>query len=399
MRLGLLLVWVCGVAAAEPSLQEQQRQAIAARKAQVLAMQQLGEKLFFDPGLSGSKAISCSSCHQPALAFSSPVALMPGGPRLQQLGNRAVPSLGYSQNIPAFTEHFFENDGNDSIDNGATGGLTWDGRVDRAKDQALIPLFAANEMAAGSNQSLAAAIQAAPYWPRMQTLFSPAQLASDQDIVRRVTDSLAAYLHSPLFYPYTSKFDAIEKGQAQFTDQEQRGFALFNDPAKGNCVSCHFSSRDASGSPPKFSDYGMIGLGLPRNDAIAENRDPAFYDLGLCGPYRKDLTDKPQYCGLFRTPSLRNVALRKHFFHNGAITSLHDAIAFYATRDTHPERWYPVGADGQVQKFNDLPKKYWKNINMDPPFGGKPGDLPALSEQDISDIEAFLGTLTDGYQP
>lgn len=399
MRWGWLLVLVCTAAVAEPSLQALQRQAIAERKAQVLAMQALGEKLFFDPSLSGSKAISCSSCHQPALAFSSPVALMPGGATLQRLGNRAVPSLGYTQNIPAFTEHFFENDGNDSIDNGATGGLTWDGRVDRAKDQALIPLFAANEMAADNNQSLATAIKAAPYWPTFKALFEPARLANDEDIVRRATDSLAAYLHSPLFYPYSSKFDAVEAGKARFSAEEKRGFALFNAPDKGNCASCHFSSRDASGSPPKFSDYGMIALGLPRNNAISENQNPAFYDMGLCGPYRQDLADKPQYCGLFRTPSLRNVALRKHFFHNGVITSLHDAIEFYATRDTNPGRWYPKGPDGQVQKFNDLPKKYWGNINMDPPFGGKPGDQPALTEQDIQDIEAFLGTLTDGYQP
>jgi cytochrome c peroxidase len=126
---------------------------------------------------------------------------------------------------------------------------------------------------------------------------------------------------------------------------------------------------------------------------------PTFFDLGVCGPLRTDLTDHDDYCGLFRTPSLRNVALRKTFFHNGVIKTLRDAVAFYATRDTDPGRWYPRRADGTVDKFDDLPERYRTNLNDEPPFEGKkPGDRPALSDADIDDIVAFLGTLTDGYQ-
>ena len=66
-----------------------------------------------------------------------------GGPHLDQPGLRAVPSLRYLQAVPAFTEHFYdsEDEGDESIDNGPTGGLTWDGRVDRGRDQARIPLL------------------------------------------------------------------------------------------------------------------------------------------------------------------------------------------------------------------------------------------------------------------
>ena len=53
----------------------------------------------------------------------------------------------------------------------------------------------------------------------------------------------------------------------------------------------------------------------------------------------------------------------------------------------------------RVEKFDDLPARYRVNINTDPPFGGKPGDKPALSDAEIDDIVAFLGTLTDGYVP
>jgi cytochrome c peroxidase len=52
-----------------------------------------------------------------------------------------------------------------------------------------------------------------------------------------------------------------------------------------------------------------------------------------------------------------------------------------------------------VRKFDDLPQQYWKNVNVDPPFGGHPGGKAALSSADIEDIVAFLGTLSDGYRP
>ena len=78
--------------------------------------------------------------------------------------------------------------------------------------------------------------------------------------------------------------------------------------------------------------------------------------------------------------------------------SLRDAVAFYATRDTDPGRWYPKLADGTVDKFNDLPQRYRINVNMDPPFGKTPGGQPALSDSEIEDVVAFLETLTDGWR-
>ena len=56
-----------------------------------------------------------------------------------------------------------------------------------------------------------------------------------------------------------------------------------------------------------------------------------------------------------------------------------------------------VFPDGTVAKFDDLPRQYWGNVNVDPPFGGKVGDRPALSDSEIDDVVTFLGTLTDGY--
>ena len=105
-----------------------------------------------------------------------------------------------------------------------------------------------------------------------------------------------------------------------------------------------------------------------------------------------------QTCALPILPTLRNVATRKVFFHNGQIKSLREAVAFYIRRDTHPHEWYPT-VNGKVKKFNDLPNSYHKNINIDEaPYDRKLGQKPVLSEQEIDDVVAFLHTLTDGYR-
>jgi cytochrome c peroxidase len=86
------------------------------------------------------------------------------------------------------------------------------------------------------------------------------------------------------------------------------------------------------------------------------------------------------------------------FFHNGVYHRLSDAVRFYALRDTQPQRIYPLDANGQAIKFNDLPAQYQGNVNTDPPFGPQKHNKPVLSEQDIADIVAFLQTLTDADQ-
>ena len=102
-------------------------------------------------------------------------------------------------------------------------------------------------------------------------------------------------------------------------------------------------------------------------------------------------------CRRFRTPTLRNVALRKAFFHNGVVHTLKEAVEFYAQRDTKPENWYPRDG-GVVVKFDDLPNKYHANVDKEPPFGGKPGGSPSLTDEEIRDVVSFLETLTDGFR-
>ena len=139
---------------------------------------------------------------------------------------------------------------------------------------------------------------------------------------------------------------------------------------------------------------------MPRNVAIDYNKDPNYFDLGVCGPIRKDLAAQTQFCGMFKTPTLRNTAVRHAFFHNGVFHSLQQVMDFYDFRDTNPDKVYPVGADGKVEKYNDIPAKYQANVDVaDPPFNRHPGETPAMTAQDEADIIAFLQTLTDGYKP
>ncbi len=363
------------------------------------AMAAVGRALFFDPGLSASGKLACAGCHDPAHAFGPANALpvQHGGADEGSSGVRAVPSLTYTQNTPAFTEHFFDSEGDDSIDQGPAGGRTWDGRAQSAHDQARVPLLSPFEMANASPRAVAARVRRAPYADAFRAAFGEHALDDDALTFKGVLLALETYQQNPAeFYPYTSKYDAYLRGDAALTAQESRGLAAFDDPARGNCARCH-PSGVVGGASPQFTDFGYAALGVPRNGAIPANADPRYHDLGLCGPLRSDLAGKAEYCGLFRTPSLRNVAERRVFFHNGVFHSLEDAVRFYAERDTDPQKWYPRAADGSVAKFDDLPAKYRRNIDREPPLDRRRGGRPAMSEQDVADIVAFLGTLTDGY--
>jgi len=369
----------------------------AYRQARILTA--LGKRLFFDPSLSASGRQACATCHDPAHGLGPPNdrAVQLGGKDLTAPGIRAVPTLKYLQSVPQFSEHYYEGDeeGDASVDNGPTGGLTWDGRVDRGRDQARLPLMSPYEMANGGPDDVVAAVRRSP----LGAAFGRAWRVIGGDPFALITKALEAYEESAQdFYPYSSKYDAWLNGKATLSPAEARGLALFEAPEKGNCAHCHKSRPDLDGSPPLFTDFGFVALGVPRNPDIPANRDKDYYDLGLCGPVRTDLADHPDYCGMFKAPTLRNVALRTTFFHNGVFHSLKQVMEFYAQRDTDPGKWYPKRPDGTVRKFDDLPARYRDNVDVEPPLDRQEGDKPALDDGEIADIIAFLGTLTDGYR-
>ncbi len=323
-----------------------------------------------------------------------------GGPALRDQGFRAPPTLTYLNRVPPYDNHHHdpEEEADNSIDNGPTGGLTWDGRVDTGALQAVIPLTSPFEMG-NSVPGVANAVRKSPHAVKLRAALGDDALATDSKAFAAVTRALGAFEEDYAeFSPYTSKYDAWLTGHAQLSAQERRGLELFDDEAKGNCAQCHLSRRGLDGTPPAFSDYGLIALAVPRNSEILRNRDPGFHDLGACGPERKDKIGQDDYCGLFRTPTLRNVAQRKTFFHNGKFHDLAEVVEFYVTRDITPERWYSRDARGKVVPYDDLPSRYHGNINRDPPFDGqRPGANARLGKDEIAAIVAFLHTLDDGY--
>ncbi len=399
------LAQACSGNAPEPTGTETHFPLMYGDRPTVAQLSDLGRRIFMDPAYSASGRQSCASCHDPAKAFGPPDAraVQSGGPNMDRLGFRNTPSLRYAHAPIAFTLHFLESEvtlGQD--DQGPTGGRTWDGRVNSAHDQALMPLMDANEMANENGAAVVQRLRTTSYADEFrQVLSAPGENVFDDpdSTLVWVTVALETYEQTaPEFHPFDSKFDAWLRDEATLGPAEMRGMALFNDMKKGNCASCHPSTRKASTNrPPIFTDFGFVALGVPRNPELPANRDPKFFDLGLCGPLRTDLASHPEYCGMFRTPSLRNVALRKRFFHNGAIRSLRDAVAFYATRDTTPARWYPnsKGKPG----YDDLPERYWPNVSHEVPFTPTPDGRPRLDAKEIDDIVAFLGTLSDGYKP
>ena len=367
------------------------------KKPDAAALTALGRALFSDKSLSASGQTSCASCHDPAHAYGPPNAraVQLGGGNAKQPGVRAVPSLRYQQDTPPFSEHFNDTDGDDSVDQGPTGGRTWDGRAASAHQQAELPLLSPFEMANANPAAAVVRLRKSAISTAFLSTFGPHALDDPKRAWNGLLLALEVFQQSPSeFYPYTSRYDAFLRGQGTLSKREQRGLALFNDPAKGNCAQCH-PSAVKRGAFPQFSDRGHIALGAPRNREIPANADPRYRDLGLCGPLRADLSDHPEYCGLFKTPGLRNVALRGAFFHNGVFHRLEDVIRFYAQRDAHPERYYPRDASGRVRKFDDLRRADIANVNTEAPFAAQRGGHSALSESEIGDISAFLRTLTD----
>lgn len=403
------------------------------------AVAQLGRKMFFDPSLSGSGQLSCSSCHSPANAYGPPNGLVVqfGGPDLKRPGLRAVPSLRYLEHAPNFSigpsTEMADNDpppldgtaqitaaptgqvkvasvAKASANNAARaaaeanvprGGLDWDGRANTLQLQALGPLLDPNEMDNHSAADVLDRLEHAAYADDIRKLFGANIFKQRELALDEALFALARFqTEDPSFHPYDSKYEAVLAGKAVLSEAEARGLKLFDDPAKGNCASCHIDRATLDGIfRPAFTDFQFEALGAPRNFDIPANRDPRFYDLGLCGPMRKDYATAAAYCGLFKTPTLRNTATRKVFFHNGAFHSLEEVMRFYVERETDPAKWYPKLPDGTIDRYNDLPPEYRGNIDIvDAPFDGKQGSPPVLNDTEIADIIAFLKTLTDGYQ-
>jgi cytochrome c peroxidase len=355
----------------------------------------LGQLIFHDPSLSASGRMSCASCHDPALGhaspFTTPVAF--GGVNSDQAGLRNPPAIRYLKFNGPFK---LDTDGT------PMGGFFWDGRENTLADQAKGPLLSASEMGNLSADRVIEKLKATTYANQFKSVFGADIFNNPATAFDRVAYALERYqIEDKDFAPFTSKFDAVNAGKATFTDSEIKGLAWFNRADKGNCAACHPSTKPDNAPAALFTDFTYDSLGLPRNagvGGIPANDDPAFFDKGLCGPVRTNLSTRTDLCGAFKVPSLRNVALRKRFFHNGKFDTLNQVVSFYVTRDTSPSVWYPLDLLGNPLSYNDLLPSEKPNVNVsEGPYNRVLGQSPALTAQEISELIAFLRTLSDGY--
>jgi len=386
------------------------------------ALAQIGEQIFHDRTLSVSGRQSCASCHSPERSYGPPNGLPvePGGASMTAQGFRPPPSLAYLYRQEVFgigpavdadapvplAQQAQAGPRANKVAGTSTaaavvphGGMFWDGRADTLMAQATGPMLNPAEMGNTDLHAVVRRIALTKYRNEFKPLFGEAVVDNPDLLFAEAMSAVARYqVEAQAFHRFDSKYDHWLEGKARLSRAELRGLRLFNDPAKGNCAACHLSQPGSDGMPPLFTDTEYEALSVPRNPAIAANRDPRFFDLGLCGPVRTDLARQTQYCGMFLTPTLRNAARRGVYFHNGVYHSLRQVLNFYNLRDVAPGRVYPRDRSGKVLQFNDLPARYRANIDVaDAPFGGRPGGRPPLTEREIDDIIAFIGTLDDGH--
>lgn len=344
----------------------------------------LGALAYEERFLSSSGRMSCATCHDPAFFHGPPNArpVQVGGPLQTEFGLRAAPALRYLERQPPF----------DTAD--LQGGLMADGRADTLEEQVHLPWFSALEFGLENPAELVRRLRHTVWGHEFFAHFGDSN--DNEVIVGQLADAIAAFIREDRrMHPYDSKFDQVASGRETFSAAELRGRAVYRDPERGNCAGCHPDTA-ADGLPPLFTNFSYAAQGLPRNAQIPANSDPAYFDLGLCGPQRIDLQSRAELCGMFRTPGLRNTAMRPSYFHNGAFGSLVEVVEFYNTRDTHPARWYPR-VNGTTRIFNDLPDSLRGNVTREPPFGRPIGTAPPMNPREVSDLVCFLETLTDGH--
>jgi cytochrome c peroxidase len=334
--------------------------------------ERLGKLLFFEESLSTPPGQSCASCHEPSIAFADPVLELPvsRGARTGLYGNRNDMPAAYAAFVPPL--HRDEEEGI------WVGGLFWDGRVNTLAEQAQGPPLNPLEMANPDTLTVAEKLRALSYAGLFTEVYGSDALRDPGTAYIFMADAIEAYEMTPELSPFNSKYDHWLRGEAELTAQEQRGMELFEDVNMGNCAACHPNESAEDGSPPLFTDYTYDNLGTPRNPENPFYILPAdlnpdgfdFIDLGLGAAL-----DDPAENGKFRVPTLRNVAVTSPYLHNGIFKTLFSVIAFYNTRDV--AEW-PAPEVAEHVNREEL------------------GDL-GLTNQEIEDLAAFLGTLTDGW--
>lgn len=298
----------------------------------------LGKRLFFDRGLSADGSVSCSSCHdlnRGAGADGRRTALGIRG----QSGSRNAPTVWNA----AFQSVLF-----------------WDGRAASLEEQAKGPLLNPVEMGMPSAVAVERrVVKNASYRDDFARVFGPGSTIS----LKRIAEAIAAYERT-LITP-DSPYDRFVRGDGKALDAAQlRGMALFQS---FGCVACHRG--------PNFSDASLLDGQSPLRIFPAkatpfDSRYRLTADGGASGRAGR---------GVWRVPSLRNVALTGPYFHNGSVDSLEEAVRIMANAQL-----------GMTMGPSSGRALYWSQQDKvlsqaEPRF---------ISEGEVKDIVAFLNGLS-----
>lgn len=273
--------------------------------ARTKALIRLGKNLFFDPRLSASKQISCSSCHDPDMHWTDGRKKAIGDSH--RIGRRHTPSL---QNIWY-----------DRV-------LFWDGREVDIMRQARLPIEDANEMNTPMDTAVSHINAIAGYAPMIKAAFGNDTINAD-----RLTEALGYFqlsIHSNI-----TRFDNYLKGRYRaLSDQQVWGLHLFR--TKARCFNCHHG--------PFFKDGRFHNLGF-------SNYGKADQDLG-----RYEITRDPEDMGKFKTAGLRDAARTFPWFHDGRFGDMGMLINQYNAGMPQPKLKDSIAGSGFVPVQSPLLK-------------------------------------------
>lgn len=249
----------------------------------------LGEKLFFDPILSGNNEVSCATCHIPNQAYADHKT-------------KAVNGNANSRNTPTLLNSTYQNV------------LFLDGRVSYLEDQAKAVINNKDEMHGSFSNALEKVKKSTSYQVDFNKVFTKEKEITEQNLLK----SLASYVRS--LSKLDSKFDNYLRGKAQLTSNEKNGFNVYMGKAK--CATCHFFPLFNGSVPPFYSDTESEVLGIPSKNTTQN----ATID-GDLGEYL--MTKAPLKKHAFKTPTVRNTAITFPYMHNGVYKTLEEVIDFY----------------------------------------------------------------------
>jgi cytochrome c peroxidase len=304
----------------------------------------LGAKLFNDPGLSRDGSLSCASCHDVEHGGAGTDRRRTSRGIDGQIGQRNAPSV-YNA---AFQARLF-----------------WDGRARSLEEQALGPIANPVEMGIADLDALARQVATDPAY---RAAFAAAFGDAVEIDKTRIAEAIAAYERT--LVTADAPYDRFVRGETgALSAQQLRGMALFE---RTGCVICH--------AGPNFSGASLLA---PNGRREPMRLFPALAS-GYTAQYRLDAdlgAAKSGEQGVWRVPSLRNVALTAPYFHNGSVNDLAEAVRIMATVQTG--------------------RTVTDRVAIEPKISWSPSDrrltsyTPAkLSEAEVADLVAFLEALT-----